>query len=237
MLGSAWRHVTIALEEMFSMVVPPSPRQNSDKAHRRQAASVVLTAILVAVVIALSCGICGVVALLYRRQYYNHRADRGHVYGLNCNDGEDDDDDDDADISEGKIIVGQRQKHEVVQPVVGVGGPRQQHQQQRTPLPTRSSRRTEYAVDGDVSGNAEVSAPLLQLQRPAVQRLPRAEESKGQLPSAFLSATMRRHGGTDSADAVMTVKNNTTVVNRDSGTGPDIVMSTAATSTPANAGK
>lgn len=240
MLGSAWRHVTIALVEMFSMVLPPSPRQDLDKVHRRrqlhkhwQAASVILTAILVAVVIALSCGICGVIAILYRRQYYNHRTNRDHVYGLNCNDGEDDDDDadNDDDISEGKIIVGQR-KIEVVQPVVDVGGQRQQ--QQRTPPPTRSSRRAEYIVDGDMSSNdhnAEVSAPLLQLQRQS-----RGEESNGQRPSALPMSTTRRHGGTDTANTVVTIKN-TTVVNHDNRSGPDIVMSTAATSTLSNTGK
>lgn len=67
---------------------------------------------------ALSCGVCVVVAILYRRLHYGHR--RGHVYSLGCaggvrrdgGDGDNDDggdDDDDGDgigqRGDGKIIV------------------------------------------------------------------------------------------------------------------------------------
>lgn len=116
MFGYAWSRVTVTLAEMFSMVMPSlSSEQYREQQQPRHkywhTASVTVTAALIAVVVALSCGICVVVAVLFRRQYYDHRVNRRHnLYGHGYGDG-------DEDISEGaaKIMTGQ-QKTETVQP-------------------------------------------------------------------------------------------------------------------------
>jgi len=125
-------------------VLPPSaagpePDWDEDRARppnkRWRATSAALTAVLVAVVAALSCGICGVVAILYRRQNYGHRrGDRGHVaYGLGCDGGGGDSaDGDDAQEGVGKtMIVGQLEATDAVPPVTDVDGARQQHHNQQ----------------------------------------------------------------------------------------------------------
>lgn len=220
-----------------------------NRAHRKErlhrhwhAASVVLTAILVAVVIALSCGICGVIAVLYRRQHYNHRGDnQSHVYGLRCNNGDVDED----DISEGTekmIVVGEQNAEVVPQPPAISVGAQDQHQP-----PMRACRRLEYGVD-DASNNcnADVLQPLLQLQlrRQPPQYQSNNDETKGQ-PSlsvfpiaAAAAATANRYtnnnNGTDSTNDVI---KNTKVGNREnSNSGPDIVMSTATTLANNNTG-
>ncbi|XP_022178469.1 uncharacterized protein LOC111039313 [Myzus persicae] len=139
-LGYAWRRVTVALADAFSLVLPPSdagpePDWDEDRArppHKRwRATSAALTAVLVAVVAALSCGICGVVAILYRRQNYgDRRGDRGHVaYGLGC-DGRSGDsaDGDDGQEGAGKTpIVGRLKAADAAPPATDVDGARQQH--------------------------------------------------------------------------------------------------------------
>ncbi|XP_029341821.1 uncharacterized protein LOC100167149 isoform X2 [Acyrthosiphon pisum] len=143
-LGYAWRRVTVALVDAFSLVLPPSaagpePDWDEDRArppHKRwRATSAALTAVLVAVVAALSCGICGVVAILYRRQNYGHRrGDRGHVaYGLGCDGGGvDSADGDDAQEGTGKtVIVGRLKATDAAPPATDVDGARQQHHNQQ----------------------------------------------------------------------------------------------------------
>lgn len=140
-LGYAWRRVTVALVDAFSLVLPPSadgpePDWDDDRArppHKRwRATSAALTAVLVAVVAALSCGICGVVALLYRRQHYgDRRGDRGHVaYGLGCN-GAGDDSGDGRDGTGKTPIVGRLKAAEATPPATDVDETRQQHHQQQ----------------------------------------------------------------------------------------------------------
>lgn len=142
-LGYAWRRVTVALVDAFSLVLPPSadspePDWDEDRArppHKRwRATSAALTAVLVAVVAALSCGICGVVALLYRRQHYgDRRGDRGHVaYGLGCNGAGDDSGDGDGRDGTGKTpIVGRMKAADATPPATDVDETRQQHHQQQ----------------------------------------------------------------------------------------------------------
>lgn len=143
-LGYAWRRVTVALVDAFSLVLPPSaagpePDWDDDRTrppHKRwRATSAALTAVLVAVVAALSCGICGVVAILYRRQNYgDRRGDRGHVaYGLGC-DGGGGDSADGGDAQEGTgktVIVGRLKATEAAPPATDVDGARQQHHNQQ----------------------------------------------------------------------------------------------------------
>jgi len=125
-------------------VLPPSaagpePDWDNDRTrppHKRwRATSAALTAVLVAVVAALSCGICGVVAILYRRQNYGHRrGDRGHVaYGLGC-DGGGGDSADGGDAQEGTgktAIVGRLKATDAAPPATDVDGARQQHHNQQ----------------------------------------------------------------------------------------------------------
>jgi len=212
-LGYTWRRVTIALVDMISSATPANPREELDgAAHRRrrlhrQAASVVLTAILVAVVVALSCGICGVVTVLYRRR----RCDRRAGQGLGCDD--DDCDDDDGGAGDGTekttVVVGQQHAAGVMRSAAGVARERQP--------PAGTCRRTDYK-DTPNGRNADALRPLLQVQqqrhrRPA-QRQP-IDETGGPAKDAVPSAAR-------TADAA--------VVNaKDRRGGPDVVMSTATT--------
>lgn len=243
-LGYAWHRVTIALVEMFSVVVPPPPPpppppphyQEFDGANRRrqphkqwQAASAVLTAILVAVVIALSCGICGVVAILYRRQYYNRRTDRGHVYGLGCNDVDDADDgvDDDVSAGTGKLVTGQRRK--TPEPAVATAAAATmvaaagEQTQQRSQSPASRSYVVNSAsninnnVDDDRAGVS--GTQMLQTYQRQHQRLQCAEQLRKCRPSSV---------------GVRVVANKPTprltiAGVPDDGAGPDIVMSTTST--------
>lgn len=143
-MGYAWRRVTVALVDAFSLVLPPSaddpePDWDEDRSrppHKRWGGtSAAIMAILVAVVAALSCGICGVVAILYRRQNYGHRrGDRGHVaYGLGC-DGGGGDSADGGDAQEGTgktVIAGRLKATDAAPPVTDVDGARQQHHNQQ----------------------------------------------------------------------------------------------------------
>lgn len=125
--------MTVTLSDMLSMMMPSaSHRRRQPGEQQWRVASVALTAVLITVVMALSCGVCIVVAVLYRRLHYGHR--RGHVYSFGCadgvgrdggddddDDGGDDDDDDDNDgdgigqRGDGKTIVaGDHPKAEAV---------------------------------------------------------------------------------------------------------------------------
>jgi len=160
-LGYAWRRVTVALVDAFSLVLPPSaagPESDWDEDHARpphkrwRATSAALTAVLVAVVAALSCGICGVVAILYRRQNYGHRrGDRGHVaYGLGCDGGGvDSANGGDAQEGTGKpVIVGRLKATDAAPPATDVDGARQQHhnqqQQQQRLLQQRQQQQQQH---------------------------------------------------------------------------------------------
>lgn len=233
LLGYAWHRVTIALVEMFSVVVPPPPppphHQEFDgsdnrvrQPHRQwQAASAVLTAILVAVVIALSCGICTVVAVLYRRQYYNRRrTDRGHVqYGLGCNDAADADAHADVDVDAdvdadavagdgaGKIMVAGQQQRKAA------GAQSQQQPPASRPCRPTTSNNNNSDFDGDVDRTGSQSAAQVSRTH---QRLRCADQvRKCRTPSAV-------HRLQVAGD-------------RDDGAGPDIVMSTATTAALVNA--
>ncbi|XP_025414233.1 uncharacterized protein LOC112686242 [Sipha flava] len=235
-LGYAWHRVTIALVEMFSVVVPPPPPpppphyQEFDGADRRrqphrqwQAASAALTAVLVAVVIALSCGICAVVALLYRRQYYNRRTDRGHVYGLGRNEADDADGrtDDDVSGAAGKLVAGHRRK--TPEPA---GTQAQQEQ------PPQSSASRSYAVNGAANNNnsnninnnvdddhdgaseTQVSPTHQRQHQKCAEQLRKCRPPTADVRVVVNKSTPR--------PAVMSI-------HRDDGAGPDIVMSTTYT--------
>ncbi|XP_025191738.1 uncharacterized protein LOC112591991 [Melanaphis sacchari] len=190
-LGYAWRRVTVALADAFSLVLPPSAEgsepgwDDEDRArppHRRwRATSTALTAVLVAVVAALSCGICGVVAILYRRQRYgDRRGDRGHVtYSLGC-DGTGGDSGDSGDARDGAgkpPIVGRLKTAETAPPpAADVDGARQQHQlQQQRQLQQRQQqlqqqqqqrqrRLQQLPTATSDDGRAGACAPLLHSQ-------------------------------------------------------------------------
>lgn len=162
---------------------------------------------------ALICGICGVIAILYRRQHYNHRTGQSQVYGTSHNDN-----DDVENESNRKIAVGQ-QTGDPLLPRLGVGPQEQQP-------PRRSSWRTEYAVD-DASNNnhAEASVPLLQLQQQQQQVQYRLKaEPQVQPPSKYPLLIQYNHS--NGATGTVVVRENTSVTDHDR-SGPDIVMSTA----------
>lgn len=203
--------MTVALGEMFSTVIAaePSSRQEFDRMHRQptnghwQTASIVLTGILIAVAIALSCGICGVVAVLYRRQHCDRRMSNGRVYGLNRGD-----DGSDADAGDTKTTVG---RPLTIRPAVG-----EQQQQRRLQLSTRSSSRPMGRATDDAANNNRAEVPLLQRQ---------SKKHPTGRPEPCPQGT-RCNGVTDTNNAAVLITNSA-VTDRDSNTGPDIVMSTA----------
>lgn len=262
-LGYAWRRVTVALVDAFSLVLPPSaagpePDWDEDSArppHKRwRATSAALTAVLVAVVAALSCGICGVVAILYRRQNYGHRrGDRSHVaYGLGCDGGGvDSADGGDAQEGTGKtVIVGRLKATDDAPPATDVDGARPQHhnqqqQQQRQlqqQLQQQQRRLQQTPIAASDNARSGACTPLLHAQPLSrrVQYSARPEAAGRPLSATFpvscppddncddddYDATALRLRATD----MSTINYNAaTVDHRDDGRGPDVVMSTATT--------
>ncbi|VVC37605.1 Immunoglobulin subtype,Immunoglobulin-like domain,Immunoglobulin-like fold,Immunoglobulin subtype 2 [Cinara cedri] len=229
--GHAWHRVTVALAEMFSVFAPspaPSDRDGDGRlwrGHRRRpGGSAVITAVLIAVVVALSCGICAAIGILYRRGHSQRCEDdtghdRGAVGGGDCGDG----------IAGGGVIgngigVGDGEKTAGVQPLPQSQKPGPVRlaaaamEQRQTAADKHSGRRrpAEYAIPADENNGddddgdrnrAEAFAPLLQQQQQQ-QQLRRCRQNTGDGTAVLRPATDRPDDGCG---------------------GPDIVMSTSAT--------
>jgi len=160
------------------------PREELDGAARRgrrlrrQAASVVLTAVLVAVVAALSCGICGAVAVLYRRR---RRCGPGPGPGLGPGPGPvcDDDDDEDADGD-------------------GTGKTAADGARERPPAAAGTCRPTDHDEDAPDGRDADALRPLLRAQRNCREPARRQPNDKTNARTAHVaSAEDDRRGGPD----------------------------------------
>lgn len=234
----------MALAEMFSMVVPETQvdamhgdelgHHAGDRRPRKRwrAASLAMTATLVAVLLALSCGVCAaIVAILYRRR---HRCGR-QAYGLACNDDNADqdgdgggdgvgDDRDSGNVTNGKSFVGHRKPDAVQRSGVSGDGVQQRH-------------RAAHASNNnhDIDDDDGASAPLLPApahQQPVQRRPGELADAGQQLSSNSRPSQPGPRNHRDANTAVLVMKDTAVVTSNRSGGGgggPDVVMSTSAT--------